>query len=75
MPASLYCKHCMSFVPHTFVPVVPPDRRLRIKAVCTHCDRAGAQIGHNAATADATSPQLRSHLSTAPGVTATQESI
>jgi hypothetical protein len=54
MPASLYCKHCMSFVPHTFVPVVPPDRRLRIKAVCTHCDRAGARIGHTAEIAVAT---------------------
>jgi hypothetical protein len=51
MPASLYCKHCMSFVPHTFVPVVPPDRRLRIKAVCTHCDGAGARIGHIAVIA------------------------
>jgi hypothetical protein len=51
MPASLYCKHCMSFVPHMFVPVVPPDRRLRIKAVCMHCDRAGARIGHSAVIA------------------------
>lgn len=51
MPASLFCKHCMSFVPHLFTPVLQPDQRLRIKVVCTRCECAGARIGHNAATA------------------------
>jgi hypothetical protein len=52
MPASLFCKQCMCFVPHVFTPVVQPDTRLRIKAVCTHCERAGARIGHSAAAAE-----------------------
>jgi hypothetical protein len=55
MPESLFCKHCMSFVPHVFAPVLQPDMRLRIKALCTHCDRAGARIGHSAAATIAVS--------------------
>jgi hypothetical protein len=58
MPSSLFCKRCMSFVPHDFRPVLQPDMRLRIRTVCTQCDHAGARIGHQAAVAEGTGARL-----------------
>jgi hypothetical protein len=52
MPSSLFCKRCMSFVPHVFMPVLQPDMRMRIKSICTHCDLAGARIGYQATMAE-----------------------
>ena len=58
MPASLFCKRCMSFVPHVFTPILQPDMRLRIRSVCTHCARAGARIGYQAAMAEGAEARL-----------------
>ena len=48
MPLSLFCKQCVGFVPHLFTPILESDMRLRIKSVCTYCDRSGAKIGSKA---------------------------
>jgi hypothetical protein len=47
-PLNLFCKHCLGFVPHVCMPVLQSDMRLRIRPVCTYCDRSGGKIGTKA---------------------------
>jgi hypothetical protein len=66
-PLSLYCKHCMGFVPHVCMPMLQPDMRLRLAPVCTHCGRPGGKIGTKA-----TAESAPLHLDPAPGAAVIQ---